>query len=123
VLHPHPAYLTSHPTKLFEYMAAGIPVIASDFPLWRSIVESAACGLLVNPFDPAAIADAIAHLITHPEEARKMGMRGRKAVESCFNWSMEEQSLLSFYASLLPSPSAIAAKGAVPDHAGLLSQD
>jgi glycosyltransferase involved in cell wall biosynthesis len=113
VLHPHPAYLTSHPTKLFEYMAAGIPVVASDFPLWRSIVENSDCGLLVDPFDPAAIAAAIERLITNPDEARRMGMRGRSAVERHFNWEMEEQSLLSFYASLLPHRAAIEANPAI----------
>jgi glycosyltransferase involved in cell wall biosynthesis len=113
VLHPHPAYLTSHPTKLFEYMAAGIPVVASDFPLLRSIVENSDCGLLVDPFDPAAIAAAIERLITNPDEARRMGMRGRRAVERHFNWEMEEQSLLSFYASLLPHRAAIEANPAI----------
>jgi glycosyltransferase involved in cell wall biosynthesis len=113
VLHPHPAYVTSHPTKLFEYMAAGIPVIASDFPLWRSIVESAQCGLLVNPLDPAAIAAAIERLITSPDEARRMGMRGRVAAERQFNWALEETALLSFYRSLLPDRSALRVKAAM----------
>jgi glycosyltransferase involved in cell wall biosynthesis len=113
VLHPHPAYLTSHPTKLFEYMAAGIPVIASDFPLWRSIVENAGCGVLVDPFDPAAIASAIEYLITNPDEAMAMGMRGRKAVERHWNWEIEEQSLLSFYTSLLPGRTAVQADAAI----------
>ena len=113
VLHPHPAYVTSHPTKLFEYMAAGIPVIASDFPLWRNIVESAQCGLLVNPLDPAAIAAAIERLITSPDEARRMGMRGRAAAERQFNWALEENALLSFYRSLLPDRSALQVKAAM----------
>jgi glycosyltransferase involved in cell wall biosynthesis len=113
VLHPHPAYLTSHPTKLFEYMAAGIPVVASDFPLWRSIVEKSGCGLLVDPHDASSIAAAITTLITHPDEAQKMGMRGRQAVEQHFNWAMEEQQLLSFYASLLPDRSAVGVKPAI----------
>jgi glycosyltransferase involved in cell wall biosynthesis len=113
VLHPHPAYLTSHPTKLFEYMAAGIPVVASDFPLWRSIVENADCGLLVDPFNPSAIAGAIERLITDPDEAKRMGMRGRQAVERHFNWGKEEQSLLSFYASLLPERATIHANPAI----------
>jgi glycosyltransferase involved in cell wall biosynthesis len=93
----------AQPTKLFEYMAAGIPVIASDFPLWRKIIEDAGCGLLVNPLDVAAIADAIERLITNPTEAEAMGQRGRQAAERHFNWANEEQILLSFYSSLLPS--------------------
>jgi glycosyltransferase involved in cell wall biosynthesis len=113
VLHSHPAYLTSHPTKLFEYMAAGIPVVASDFPLWRSIVENSDCGLLVDPLDASAIAAAITSLITNPDEAKRMGMCGRKAVERHFNWAVEEQLLLSFYASLLPAHSAFRVKPAM----------
>jgi glycosyltransferase involved in cell wall biosynthesis len=113
VLHPHPAYVTSHPTKLFEYMAAGIPVIASDFPLWRSIVESAQCGLLVNPLDPPSIAAAIERLIASPDEARRMGMCGRAAVERQFNWALEENALLSFYRSLLPDRSTLQIKPAM----------
>jgi glycosyltransferase involved in cell wall biosynthesis len=103
VLHPDEAYLTSQPTKLFEYMAAGIPVIASDFRLWRRIIEDAGCGLLVDPLDTRAIASAIERLITNPTEAEAMGLRGRKAVEAHFNWANEERKLLSFYSSLLPA--------------------
>ena len=88
-------------------MAAGIPVIASDFPLWRKIIEEAGCGLLVNPLDTRAIATAIERLITTPAEAEEMGQRGRKAVEAHFNWANEEKTLLSFYASLLTERAAV----------------
>jgi glycosyltransferase involved in cell wall biosynthesis len=113
ILHPDKAYLNSHPTKLFEYMAAGIPVIASDFPLWCSIIKEAGCGILVNPFDSREIAAAIEHLITNPHEAEEMGKRGRKAVEERFNWSNEEQVLLSFYAALLPQSAALEVEAVV----------
>jgi len=103
VLHPDEAYLTSLPTKLFEYMAAGIPVVASNFPLWRSIIQGADCGLLVDPFKVQDIADAIEYLIRNPGEAEAMGQRGRRAAEEHFSWCNEEQVLLSFYSSLLPS--------------------
>lgn len=103
VLHPDEAYLTSLPTKLFEYMAAGIPVVASDFPLWRSIVQGADCGLLVDPLRVQDIADAIEYLIRNPGEAEAMGQRGRRAAEEHFSWAHEERVLLSFYSSLLPS--------------------
>jgi glycosyltransferase involved in cell wall biosynthesis len=110
VLHPDKAYLTSQPTKLFEYMAAGIPVVASDFPLWRSIIEDAGCGLLVDPCNVRDIAAAIERLIRNPNEAEAMGLRGRRAAEEHFSWANEEQVLLSFYASLLPEHNVLGAE-------------
>ena len=104
VLHPEPNYVNSHPVKLFEYMCAGIPVIASDFPVFRSIVEGAKCGLLVDPLSPKEIADAIEFLCTHPNEARAMGERGRLAVSCRYNWRHEEQSLLGVYRSVCRVP-------------------
>lgn len=96
-LAPIPNYIESYPTKLFEYMAAGIPVVASDFPLWRSIVDGAGCGLLVNPQDPAEIAKAIDWLIEHPKEAAKMGADGQRAALETYNWRGESAKLRSLY--------------------------
>lgn len=110
LLHPEPNYLNAQPVKLFEYMGAGIPVIASDFPVWRNIVESAGCGLLVDPLDPAAIADAIEYLWNRPAEAAEMGRRGQAAVRARYNWSIEEQHLLRFYGGLAGfEPAAVSA--------------
>jgi glycosyltransferase involved in cell wall biosynthesis len=86
--------------KLFEYMAAGVPVIASDLPSWRGIVCGVGCGLVVDPHDPAAIAGAIERLLRDPEEAEAMGRRGRAAVESTFNWDGEAARLLALYDGL-----------------------
>lgn len=100
-LHPVINYIDALPVKMFEYMAAGIPVIASNFPLWREIVEGNQCGLCVDPLDPKAIGAEIQYLIDHPLEAEKMGKNGRKAVEKKYNWSIEEQKLLKLYKALL----------------------
>jgi len=101
--HPLPNHIDAQPNKMFEYMSAGIPVIASDFPLWREIVLGNQCGLCVNPMDPAAIAKAIDHLVQHPDEGRRMGENGRRAVLERYNWSMEEVKLLAFYKQILQS--------------------
>jgi len=101
VLHPDPNYVDSLPTKLFEYMAAGIPVIASNFPLWKEIVEGNECGLTVDPLNPEEIAEAIEYLLNHPEEQRKMSENGRRAVLEEYNWKKEGEKLLALYAELL----------------------
>ncbi len=98
---PEKNYLRSLPVKLFEYMAAGLPVIASNFPLWREIVEGNGCGICVDPLKPEEIAHAIDRLAGDPEEAKRMGQRGRKAVEELYNWEKEGEKLLSFYEEIL----------------------
>jgi glycosyltransferase involved in cell wall biosynthesis len=100
-LHPHPNFLNAFPVKLFEYMAAGVPVIASDFLACREVVEEARCGLFVDPRNAKQIADAMHYLLAHPEEARAMGERGREAILRKFNWSREQETLLELYGELL----------------------
>lgn len=100
-LYPMPAYKDALPVKMFEYMSAGLPVVASDFPLWREIVEGNDCGICVDPLDPAAIAAAIDRLIGDPDLAGRMANNGRRAVEERYNWAIEEKRLHSLYAKLL----------------------
>lgn len=97
VLHPTQAYLDSQPTKLFEYMSAGIPVIASNFPAWQSLIESVGCGLVVDPLDIKGIAQAIQWIFDHPVEAEAMGRRGRDAIRSTYNWNTQATTLLAAY--------------------------
>ncbi len=85
------------PNKLFDYMLCGLPVVASDFPEIRKVVGEAGCGMLVDPTDPDAIAGAIIYLLENPDEARKMGENGRKAVEERYNWGEMEKRLLGVY--------------------------
>jgi glycosyltransferase involved in cell wall biosynthesis len=102
-LHPTPTFVESLPVKLFEYMALGLPVVASDFPAWRSIVESARCGILVDPTDPRDIGRAIAFLLLHPDQAEAMGRNGRENVISRYTWDSEARRLLALYADLCAS--------------------
>lgn len=100
---PLPNHIDAQPNKMFEYMSAGIPVIASDFPLWREIIGGNNCGLLVDPLDPAAIAKAIDYLVENPKEAQRMGENGRRAVEVRYNWEGEKKKLLRIYNKILHS--------------------
>jgi len=100
-LYPTINYLDALPVKMFEYMAAGIPVVASSFPVWKQIIETAECGICVDPLDPKAIGEAIKYLIDHPGEAEQMGKNGRQAVEEKYNWSIEEKKMLGLYTSLV----------------------
>jgi glycosyltransferase involved in cell wall biosynthesis len=99
-LYPVINYLDALPVKMFEYMSSSIPVVASDFPLWREIVENNECGLCVDPLNPKAIGKAIQYLINNPDQAERMGKNGRKAVEEKYNWTIEEQKLLRLYEAL-----------------------
>jgi glycosyltransferase involved in cell wall biosynthesis len=100
ILHPEPNYITSQPVKLFEYMCAGLPVIASDFPICREIVTNAKCGVLVDPRNAEEIASAMEFLLTNPAEADAMGQRGLQAVRDNYNWAVEEEVLLDVYRRL-----------------------
>lgn len=100
LFHPEPNHIHAQPNKLFEYMAAGLPIIASDFQLWRNLIEEVGCGILVDPKCPQAIANAMQWMLDHPNEARLMGQRGRLAVQKQFNWEAESQKLIAFYEGL-----------------------
>lgn len=104
LLHPLPNHAdVARSNKLFEYMAAAVPVIASDLPRWRELIGRVGCGLVVDPRDPAAVAHAIEYLLTHPAEAEAMGARGRAAVLSGLNWDAAEARLLMLYRRLISS--------------------
>lgn len=100
---PEPNHIHAQPNKMFEYMSAEVPVIASHFPLWREIIEGADCGLCVDPEDPAAIARAVDQLVEDPDRARRMGENGRRAVLDRYNWPAEERKLIGLYRALVGS--------------------
>ncbi len=87
-------------TKLFEYMMIGMPVICTDFELWEGIIKKWDCGISVNPYDSASVADAIKYLADNPDKAKEMGENGRLAVLEEFNWGIEEKKLLALYNSV-----------------------
>jgi glycosyltransferase involved in cell wall biosynthesis len=100
-LHPTRSYKEALPIKMFEYMAAGIPVIASDFPIWRKIIEDANCGICIDPLDVNEISNGIEFFLDNPKKAEEMGRNGQEAFLNKYNWSVEEQKLLAFYKNLI----------------------
>lgn len=88
-------------TKLFEYMMSGLPVICTDFTLWREIIDRWHCGICVDPNSIEAIHNAINYLVQNPNVAITMGVHGKTAVMTEFNWSIEEHKLLNIYYKIL----------------------
>jgi glycosyltransferase involved in cell wall biosynthesis len=88
------------PVKLYEYMALSKPVVAPDFGQTRKLVQKTDCGMLVDSSNPKALAAAIAHYFTNPEEISRQGASGRAWVEEQFNWGVCEQRLVSLYRHL-----------------------
>jgi glycosyltransferase involved in cell wall biosynthesis len=99
--HPISNYLESYSTKMFEYMACGVPVVCSDFPMWQRIVADADCGVTVDPMDPEAVAKVVESLCRDPEEARRLGGNGRRAVLERYNWENEFAKLDDLYRRLV----------------------
>lgn len=98
---PNKNYATTYFLKIFEYMAAGIPVIGTNFPFWKTIIEDNECGITVDSTDQEAIKAAIQFLLDNPTIARKMGANGRRAIVDHYNWNQEKQKLLCIYEHLL----------------------
>lgn len=93
-------WIDTLPSKIFDYMRAGLPVIMSDFRYLRYFNDKYKIGICVNQNSPEEIAEAINFLLDHPDEARRMGENGRKTVLEEFNWSVEEKKLLALYEDL-----------------------
>jgi glycosyltransferase involved in cell wall biosynthesis len=97
---PRPSFLYypgENSVKIIEYMAAGIPVICSNFPGLKTFVEDAGYGLTVQPDNPAAIAEKIRFLYEHPDVGARMGQNGRRAFEMKYNWEKHEGKLIALY--------------------------
>ena len=97
---PLPNHFESWPSKMFEYMALGLPVIASDFPLYKYVLENC-CGIVVDPSNISQIASAINWLLNNPEEARNMSVNAVQKVSLNYNWASQEPILLNFYKEVL----------------------
>lgn len=98
--HPISNYVEGYSTKMFEYMACGLPFVASNFDLWQRIVADDDCGITVDSFDDAAVATALRRLLDDPQEAARIGENGRQAILRRYNWDVEFAKLLACYERL-----------------------
>ena len=98
---PLPNHYECQPTKMFEYMAAGRPFIASNFPMWREMYGKEDCALFVDPTDDAAILAAARRLLDDEVLSARLGANGRRALERRFTFDGESERLVSMVRSLV----------------------
>lgn len=87
-------------TKLFEFMEAGLPVICTDYRLWKEIIDEYKCGICVDPNNIVEITNAIKYILFNKEKSYEMGKYGRKAVEEKYNWNTQADILLEMYENI-----------------------
>lgn len=87
-------------TKLFEFMESKLPVICTNYTLWKDIVDRYKCGICVDPNNVEEIRDAVNYMLNNPEEARIMGENGRRAIIDKYNWGIQEKMLLELYKTI-----------------------
>src|SRR5207247_4214560 len=100
LLHPIGNYRESYPTKMFEYMAAGLPVVASRFALWESVLVGNDCGRVVDPLNVGDATRAVLEYWVSPELRERHGRNGRLAAAERYHWGLEVPKLIAVYAAL-----------------------
>lgn len=100
-LHPTQSYKESLPIKMFEYMSASLPVISSNFEMWKPLVLDNKCGVMIDPMNVSELAIQIDYLLNNREIAEKMGAEGYKAAHNKYSWVTQEAVLIEFYERLL----------------------
>lgn len=100
LLLPEPNYTKSLPTKMFEYMALGLPVVVSDFPLWKGIVERDEAGFALDPRDTDAVSEAIHSILTDEKRYSALSRNARKAA-SRYSWETEGLVLQRFVSGMM----------------------
>lgn len=97
---PIPNHCNAQPNKMFEYMSASLPVLCSDFPLWKEIIEGNKCGVCVDPQNPTSIAEGIKKIADDVKIMTQMGKNGYDAIINKFNWEKESEKLIILYQNL-----------------------
>ena len=100
---PQLDHLEALPTKIFEYMALGVPVLASDFPLWRRLIQDSGAGRVVTPA-PAPMAAALLEMLGDQAALAAHAEAGRTAYRHGYRWETEQENLKWHYrqAGLFP---------------------
>jgi glycosyltransferase involved in cell wall biosynthesis len=94
------SYYLAAPNKLFEFMRAGLPIVASDFPEVRRIFQDGDLGERIDPADPRALAAAILRLEADPARRERIAADARRLVRDRYNWRHESARLLQIYDDL-----------------------
>jgi glycosyltransferase involved in cell wall biosynthesis len=87
--------------KIYEYMASGLPIICTDFELWKKIIDEFHCGIYVNPYDSNAIERSFRYFVDNIDQAYEMGQNGQKAILEEFNWNSQAIKLCDIYKKIL----------------------
>ena len=101
LLKPVGDYPDSYPSKIFDYMALGLPVITSDFEIYKNVVEASKCGFCISAFDAEILAKKMTWFIENPSERQKMGIKGRAAIIKKYNWENEAEKLIELCSQVL----------------------
>lgn len=102
ILKPIEAFKSTYPNKVFDYMAAGKPVVLAIDGVIRNVVEEAGAGVFVRPGNAGELADAVTELWGNPTDVKRMGRAGRKYVEEHFDRSKQVECLVTVLEELLP---------------------
>ena len=95
------AALDNLPTKLYEYMAIGIPTVVSDFPYYKKMLEKYKFGIAVDPADEQAIANAINEILSNSDLALEFAEEGNRAIKEDWNWELHAEKLVRFYKKMM----------------------
>lgn len=98
---PRPNNMSGIPNKILEYMMLKTAVLASNFSLYKEIVENSNCGITVDPTSPEKIADALIKMLNNIQLTKQMGMNGYKSVQEKYNWANEERKLFELYDNMM----------------------
>lgn len=99
MFHHVPNHIYSTPNKLFEYMSVGLPIVGSDIPSWKDILNK--CGITVDPTNPEKIGKAIQYLLERPKLREEMSNNGYKMVLEKYTWNKEAKKLFRIYNKIL----------------------